>query len=172
MLSLMTFFPLLGMVVVLVPCRTTATSGSAGRASSPRRSRWHLGIVLFTEFRPDDGGACSSSRMVLDPAVRHQLLHGCRWAERPDGAPDGAALLPVHLRLLGNRDGVKGYFAMFLFLETGMLGRLLLARLLPLLHLLGSRCCCRCTSSSESGAARTRSTPRSSSSSIPCSDRS
>ena len=49
---------------------------------------------------------------------------------------------------------VKGYFALFLLLETGMMGTVLLHRLFPLLRFLGVDAAGRCISSSAFGAAR------------------
>ncbi len=55
--------------------------------------------------------------------------------------------------------GPAGYcIPRLLVLETGLLGTFQAAGLLPVLRLLGGQCCCRCTSSSASGAVRAANT--------------
>ncbi len=136
-LSWMTFFPLIGMLVVLFLPR-----------ERPNLVRWTaaitsavplvLSIWLFANFDRGDGG----------DAVRREGAAGSRAStSSTSSAIDGISIPMVLLTALlsflcmfaswGIDKAVKGYFALFLLLETGDDGRLLRARLLPLLRLLG-----------------------------------
>ena len=112
---------------------------------------------------------------------RYQFIERADWIPslgRPSTSIgiDGISLLLVmlttvigFLAILSSwnaiEDRLKEYYAMFLLLQTGMIGVFIVARFLPVLRFLGSWCWCRCTSSSACGAARASCTPPSSSSS-------
>jgi len=121
MLSLMTFIPLIGMIVILALPR-----------NNPSLVRWTavvstaiplaLGIYLFTTFDRANPGVQFVERMAWIPMFNIEYYVGV------DGLSFPMVLLTVLLSFLcifaswEITDAVKGYFAMFLFLETGMLG--------------------------------------------------
>ena len=141
-------------------CSPRAATRSAGRRWRRRSSRSSLSLLLFATVR-------------LEPRQRLRLRHAdggggvVQIVQQADWIPafnieykvgiDGLSfplviLSHLHLpavaasRRWNIEKMTKGYMALFLFLETGILGVFLVARLLPLLRLLRSHRCCRCTS--------------------------
>ena len=121
MLSLMTFCPLVGMILVLMLPK-----------NQPNLIRWTsvvatgiplvLGIILFANFDRTVSGVQFVERMPWIPAFNIEYYMGI------DGLSFPMVLLTVLLSFLcvfaswDIQDAVKGYYAMFLFLEVGMLG--------------------------------------------------
>lgn len=121
MLSLMTFIPLVGMIVVLMLPR-----------NQPALVRWTsvvatgiplvLGIILFMNFDRANAGVQFVERVAWIPMFNIEYYMGI------DGLSIPMVLLTVLLSFLcvfaswDITDAVKGYYAMFLFLEAGMLG--------------------------------------------------
>jgi NADH-quinone oxidoreductase subunit M len=120
MLSWMTFIPLIGMgVILLLP------------KNNPTLVRWTavlataiplgLGVVLFLNFDRANPGIQFAEKYAWLP-------YNIDYFMGVDGLSFPMVLLTVLLSFLcifaswGITEGVKGYFAMFLFLETGMLG--------------------------------------------------
>lgn len=121
MLSWITFFPLLAMVVVLcLPkdkhdwIRWVSVVGTAVPLA--------LGIILFLQFDR------TLSAIQFTEQANWIELFKIRYYMGIDGLSLPMVLLTVLLCFLcifaswGISEAVKGYFAMFLFLETGMLG--------------------------------------------------
>lgn len=121
MLSLMTFTPLVGMALILaMPSR------------AKNMIRWTsvvatgiplvLGIILFMNFDRSNAGMQFVERMPWIPMFNIEYYLGV------DGLSIPMVLLTVLLSFLcvfaswDIDDAVKGYYAMFLFLEAGMLG--------------------------------------------------
>lgn len=121
MLSLMTFFPLIGMCVILALPR-----------NNPSLVRWAavfftavpllLGIKLYMDYDRTTAAMQFVEKLNwIEPFNIHYYMG-------IDGLSVAMVLLTVLLSFLcifaswGIEQGVKGYFAMFLFLETGMLG--------------------------------------------------
>ncbi len=121
MLSLMTFIPLIGMAVIL-----------ALPKNNPNLVRWTavvatgipliLGIILFINFDRANPGIQFTEKVSWIPMFNIEYYMGV------DGLSIPMVLLTVLLSFLcifaswEIEDAVKGYFAMFLFLESGMLG--------------------------------------------------
>lgn len=121
MLSLMTFTPLVGMAAILA---------MPGRAKN--LIRWTsvvatgiplvLGIILFMNFDRSNAGMQFVERIAWIPMFNIEYYVGV------DGLSIPMVLLTVLLSFLcvfaswDIDDAVKGYYAMFLFLEAGMLG--------------------------------------------------
>ena len=121
MLSLMTFIPLIGMVVVLClpkdkPQWIRLTSVVATFIPLA------LGVKLFLMYDRTNPGVQFVERLPWIPMFNIEYFMGI------DGLSISMVLLTAHLSFLcifaswGIESGVKGYFAMFLFLETGMMG--------------------------------------------------
>lgn len=121
MLSLMTFIPLIGMVVVLClpkdkPQLIRLTS--AVTTFIP----FVLGIKMFMMYDRANPGIQFVERLSWIPMFNIEYYMGV------DGLSISMVLLTALLSFLcifaswGIENGVKGYFAMFLFLETGMMG--------------------------------------------------
>ncbi len=121
MLSLMTFIPLVGMLVILcLPkdkpqwVRYTAVVATLIPLL--------LGVKLFLDYDRSNPGIQFVERMSWIPMFNIEYYMGV------DGLSIPMVLLTVLLSFLcifaswTIDNGVKGYFAMFLFLETGMMG--------------------------------------------------
>jgi len=120
-LSWMVFFPLIGMVVVaLLPKQNHSLIRwvSVGVTAVPLL----LGIVLFCTFDRSATGMQFVERASWIPSFNIHYYLGA------DGLSVSMILLTVLLSFIciiaswGIKQGLKGYFAMFLLLETGMLG--------------------------------------------------
>src|SRR5437870_163560 len=121
LLSLMIFIPLLGMVVVLgLPSRAhDAIRWTATAFSVPPLL---LAVVLLARFAPGAQGFQFVHRATWIPAFNIDYFVGV----------DGISITMIVLTALlcficmiasfGIDKGVKGYYALFLLLETGMLG--------------------------------------------------
>ena len=121
LLTLMTFTPLLGMAVILALPR-----------NNPNLVRWTavlftaiplaLGVFLYMNFDRTTAAMQFVERVPWIPAFNIEYYLGI------DGLSVPMVILTVLLSFLcifaswGIENGVQGYFAMFLFLETGMLG--------------------------------------------------
>lgn len=121
MLSLMTFFPLIGMCVILALPR-----------NNPGLVRWTavaftavpllLGVKLYLDFDRTTAAMQFVEKFAWIEPFNINYYMGI------DGLSIAMVLLTTLLSFLcifaswGIEEGVKGYFAMFLFLETGMLG--------------------------------------------------
>ena len=121
MLSLMTFVPLIGAAIILALPR-----------NKPSLVRWTavvftaipliLGICLFMNFDRANPGVQFVERIAWIPMFNIEYYMGV------DGLSIPMVLLTVLLTFLcvfaswEIEDAVKGYFSMFLFLETGMMG--------------------------------------------------
>ncbi len=120
-LTLMTFLPLLGALVVLVLPRGNANlvRWTALVSTLPGLL---LGVWLFQHFDRSVATMQLVERHAWIPAFNVQYLMGV------DGLSVSMLLLTVLLSPLcilaswGIEKGVKGYFALFLLLETGMIG--------------------------------------------------
>jgi len=121
LLTLMTFLPLLGALVVLALPRDNANlvRWTALASTIPGLL---LGVWLFENFDRSVGTMQFVERHAWIPAFNVQYLMGV------DGLSVSMLLLTVLLSPLcvlaswNIEKGVKGYFALFLLLETGMLG--------------------------------------------------
>lgn len=121
MLSVMTFFPLLGMAIVLA---LPSNRSSLIRWTSVVATAVPLvlGIFLYVNFDR------STPAMQFVERVPWIQPFGIEYFMGIDGLSFPMVLITVLLSFLcifasfGIETGVKGYFAMFLFLETGMLG--------------------------------------------------
>jgi NADH-quinone oxidoreductase subunit M len=121
MLSLMTFFPLLGMIVILcLPKGRDSWVRAVAVAATV--VPLILGIQLYGTFDRTTAAMQFVERIDWIPMFNIQYYMGV------DGLSVPMVLLTVLLSFLcifaswNISTGVKGYFAMFLFLETGMLG--------------------------------------------------
>lgn len=121
MLSWMTFIPLIGMAVVLLLPRQEhhwIRWASVLATAIPLL----LGVVLYLRFDRTTAAMQFVERAPWIPAFNIEYYFGI------DGLSLPMVLLTVLLSFLcifaswGIEKGVKGYFAMFLFLETGMMG--------------------------------------------------
>ena len=97
-----------------------------------------MAIWLFMNFDRATPGSSSSKHYTWIPAYNIEYIVGV------DGFSITMVLLTALLSFLcifasfGIEKAVKGYFALFLLLETGMMGVFSRPRLLPVLRLLGS----------------------------------
>jgi len=121
LLTLMTFVPLVGAVLVLMLPRdnTRLIRGASLVATLPSLL---LGIWLYQHFDRSVGTMQMVERYSWIPAFNVQYIMGV------DGLSVSMLLLTVLLSPIcvlasfGIDKGIKGYFALFLLLETGMLG--------------------------------------------------
>lgn len=120
MLSLMTFVPLIGMAIVLALPRKAHNLirwTSVVATAIPLA----LGVMLYLQFDRSSSAIQFVEKMPWLPFNIYYYMG-------IDGLSLPMVLLTVLLSFLcifaswNIEDGVKGYFAMFLFLETGMLG--------------------------------------------------
>jgi len=159
----MTFIPMIGFAVIL--CMPKGTENlmkwMAVAATTPPLL---LAIWLYANFDRTVAGFQFVEKASWIPAANIEYHMGV------DGISITMVLLTALLSFIcifaswGIDKGVKGYFSLFLLLDTGMMG-VFCALDFFLFFVFGRSCCCRCTSSSACGAARAGCTPRSSSSS-------
>jgi NADH-quinone oxidoreductase subunit M len=120
-LTWMVFVPLLGMaVILLLPSRAHgAIRWTAAAATAPPLA---LAAWLLAHFDPHAPGFQFVERAAWIPAYRIEYFVGV------DGVSITMVLLTALLSFLcifasfGIEKGIKGYFALFLLLETGMMG--------------------------------------------------
>src|SRR5882724_12628690 len=136
LLTLMIFIPLLGMVVVLsLPSRAhDAIRWTATAFSVPPLL---LAVVLLARFSPGAQGFQFVHRATWIPAFNIDYFVGV----------DGISITMIVLTALlcficmiasfGIEKGVKGYYALFLLLETGMFFVFWELMLLPMYFLIG-----------------------------------
>jgi len=121
LLSSMIFFPMVGMAIILSPLvrddRTVRWIAVAATALPLA-----LVVPLLSGFDPQQTGFQFSERMQWVPFFRAEYFVGV------DGISVTMVVLTALLSFLcifasfGIEKGVKGYFALFLLLETGMMG--------------------------------------------------
>ncbi len=121
LLTYMTFFPLVGMAVILCLPRGAHgwIKGTAAAATAPPLV---LAAWLYANFDRDAAGFQFVERAAWIPAANIEYHMGI------DGVSIAMVLLTALLCFLcifaswGIDKGVKGYFALFLLLDTGMMG--------------------------------------------------
>ena len=135
-LTYMTFIPLLGAVIVL--CLPSDADGAdqvgGGGGDGPAAA---AGDLALRQLRPHGRRLSVHGAGAVDPELQHPVPRRRRRRQHHHGAAHGAALLPLHLRVVGHRQGREGLLRALPAARHRHDGRLRRARLLPLLRLLG-----------------------------------